>query len=137
MTEADTQPKKSFMATMMETRFKKWTMILTMVGALGATMVTVEALFGVAIRPAWSYEVQRVETISSKQHLELSIRLYQNERREIRRDLGERQTNKAEYIRNGVDVPTWLDNDISNLEESIDAINNSISTDTEKLLKLE
>jgi len=135
--------------------------VLSTVGAIGATIIALNAFTGLNFRPAWGHEVeqlaaadvevmQRLDNIlqiqdsTSKNLLQLNkgqfeLRLYQidRERREFRRELADHQSRAQGFRDDGDPVPSWLRSTIADTETSLKELAEERHVVETKLLGLE
>jgi len=124
-------------------RFTKPVAIMTVIGALIASISALNAFTGLNFRPAWGYEIEQSIT-SDKQtqvllnqvidqqnvltkdilemqkvQYEIRLGLIDRQKWELRSELATHQANTKSYRNNSASVPRWLQNLVSTTEIAI------------------
>ena len=125
-------------------KYKKATIILSTVAALGGAITASNVIFGVNIRPAWAWETEKLESdfnaelasLNVKQ-LRLQIKQLRGDRREYNRDLAKYRLMAEEYRKQGESVPGWLVQEIADTESDITNLDEEKGAAQKKILQLE
>lgn len=125
-------------------KYRKATIILGTVAALGTAITASNVIFGVNLRPAWAWETQQLQkdfnaeivSLSVKQ-LRLKIKQLNSDRREYNRDLAKFQLIAEEYRRGNESVPGWLAEAIANAESDINEIDKEKGAAQAQILQFE
>jgi len=134
------------MATLKEiTQHKRfpWMAGLTVVATLGAVLIAVNAFTGLNLRPAWGFEVEKLEASSvqvqellrkatderevagkaiidlKRNQLDLKVEQIRDDQRDLRRQLTRQRVQRDVYRQKEEPVPGWLDDGISDTNAAI------------------
>ena len=125
-------------------KYRKATIILGTVAALGTAITASNVIFGVNVRPAWAWETERLQTDFSSEiaslnikQLYLQIKHLNSDRREYNRDLAKYKLMAEEYRRRNESVPGWLAQEIADTESDIKTINEEKEAAQKQILQIE
>ena len=143
MSHKQTEVKKSFFSSAMG----KATTALAFIITLGGAMAASESIIGFPVRPVIAAELKDLEETIIRQQTqsiapllrkqtEISMRVLRQDERELRRERARLYEQREGYRNDSNPIPGWLLQTISDTEQELDEIRDSIQDEAERLKRI-